>query len=400
MGSRIMDRIDGKRTVFSSVAGILRMPSTASAQRRGRLQTAVTVRGTCLLHGFTLVELLVVISIIGVLTSLLLPAVQAAREAARRVQCSNNLHQLGLAVGQYEHTYKSLPPGGVVNQRTSWTMWDGQFDVQSGKMFSWIALVLPFLEQEPLFDQFDFDVSVLEQTNEPQATQIDTLLCSSDDSVGRFYLSNQHTKGKRFAKGNYAAWVSPFHVDWQTIVGGAISADGRSLRQIEDGVTHTIMLTEVRTREHPQDQRGAWALPWPGATVLAFDMHVPDVKINGMYQPKPPPLDPLAASLGLTQRPNESSATFTGVSLRGGNVDVLFGCPDPNVAQFEGMPCGDYASYHWLSAAPRSRHPGGVNVAFVDGRCGFLADEVDENVLAYSISFNDGQPPKYDDYVR
>src|SRR5512134_77721 len=87
--------------------------------------------------GFTLVELLVVIAIIGVLVALLLPAVQAAREASRRTQCTNNLKQLGLAALNYESTYKHLPPGDY--KRVYGT---------------WLVVLLPFVEQQPQFDRY------------------------------------------------------------------------------------------------------------------------------------------------------------------------------------------------------------------------------------------------------
>lgn len=96
-------------------------------------------------RGFTLVELLVVIAIIGMLIALLLPAVQAAREAGRRTQCSNNLRQLGLAVHSYHDTYNALPP-----QQTN-TTWGGH-----EWSWSWIALILPFMEGSSSYDQINF----------------------------------------------------------------------------------------------------------------------------------------------------------------------------------------------------------------------------------------------------
>jgi prepilin-type N-terminal cleavage/methylation domain-containing protein len=93
--------------------------------------------------GFTLVELLVVIAIIGVLVSLLLPAVQMAREAARRTQCSNNIRQLGVALHNYHDTVGRFPPGGIHNNRNTWengssTSWRA----------NWLLLLLPYLERQ------------------------------------------------------------------------------------------------------------------------------------------------------------------------------------------------------------------------------------------------------------
>src|SRR2546427_5297251 len=100
------------------------------------MRASLLVRGR---SGFTLVELLVVIAIIGVLVALLLPAVQAAREAARRMSCSNNLKQLSLALHNYESTFSSLPPAGIDTNQ-----------------MSWVVMLLPYMEQQPLFDKFNF----------------------------------------------------------------------------------------------------------------------------------------------------------------------------------------------------------------------------------------------------
>src|SRR5262245_13487842 len=100
-------------------------------------------------RGFTLVELLVVIAIIGILVSLLLPAVQAAREAARRIKCANNLKQYGLAIHNYHDVYNSLPPGGL------WNVSSLDWGIPAP---SWQVRVMPFMEQQPLYDRVNWDL--------------------------------------------------------------------------------------------------------------------------------------------------------------------------------------------------------------------------------------------------
>ena len=110
---------------------------------------------------FTLVELLVVIAIIGILIALLLPAVQAAREAARRTQCANNLKQIGLAVQNYQDTKNALPPARI----------------GGGGHATWAALVLPYIEQESAGELWDFTLSYFHQTQAAQQAQIKVYFC-------------------------------------------------------------------------------------------------------------------------------------------------------------------------------------------------------------------------------
>ncbi len=293
----------------------------------------------------------------------------------------NNLKQLGLAAHSFESAQRKFPGGGVVDFGDPL---DPKFDPQSGPMLSWIVLLLPYFEQQNLYDLFDLSASVLEQANEPQEAQPDSLLCPSDPSANLFYSDPVNTNQKRFAKGNYAAFVSPYHIRNQIRFPGAISGTGQRISDISDGTSNTLMLTEVRTRAHEQDHRGAWALPWNGSTLLAFDMHHQGGGSSG-YKGNP-------GSLGVTQPPNSGTAEFDSSGGRvGGNMDILYGCPEPNLAQLEGMPCGDNARYGWLSAAPRSLHPGGVCVVYADGHTRFYVNEVDEFAMAYAISIDDGQ---------
>lgn len=128
-----------------------------------------------LLRGFTLVELLVVIAIIGILVALLLPAIQAAREAARRSECINNLKQLGMALQNYHDTYERLPDSGMHNP--GWTGWSKG---------SQLVKILPFIEEAPLYNAIDFSRPSVDNQNDPSTgrrfytTVIDAYLCPSN----------------------------------------------------------------------------------------------------------------------------------------------------------------------------------------------------------------------------
>ncbi len=346
--------------------------------------------------GFTLVELLVVVAIIGTLVALLLPAVQSARESARRVQCMNNLKQLGLAILQYESQQKVLPACG-----SAATIQDDLNDTvdiwnpYGGKQTSWIVALLPHLEQSSLHADFDPKRAIYYQPRQPQSKIFSTLLCPSDQALGRFYKMPIPGSGP-FAKGNYAAYVSPFHVDLQFLYPGALIATPQKMSSIEDGTSTTLVLSEVRTLDHEADERGAWTLSWTGASLLAFDMHpehwshehdgsgAGDTFVAQNRAPYVANPD----SRGETQRPNN----------QGPNRDTLKSCREgtelEKFAQASGLPCTfsrPPGLKGYMSAAPRSLHPGGVNATLLDGHVTFLVDEVDEFAMAYLVSINDGQ---------
>jgi len=344
--------------------------------------------------GFTIVELLVVVAIIGILVAMLLPAVQAARESARRIQCANNLKQIALATLNYESALQSLPPSGLVRLRH-----DAEFDIDvfnpfGGKQISWGVLILPYIENVALADQFDLNTDVFRQPSEGPEQQLSEYLCPSDSSSGRVFRHAILTRDRPFAKGNYAAYCSPFHIDLQLLYRGALIAEGQSMARINDGSSHSIAFSEVRTRNDPNDERGVWTLPWSGASLLAFDMHPLGWSIDhdgtgegdGFIADNNTVFVASPESLGETQRPNSQSP----------NADVLYFCGEAQLAESEAdrMPCVRWnrvlGARGYLSAAPRSSHPGGVNVAFLDGHVAFLLDDVDEYAMAYSVSVNDG----------
>ncbi|MEO8497826.1 MAG: DUF1559 domain-containing protein [Planctomycetota bacterium] len=216
-------------------------------------------------RGFTLVELLVVIAIIGILVALLLPAVQAAREAARRMSCGNNLKQLGLAMHNYVDTYKKLPIHYGIGGPAAGTPYN---NTNGGR--SWIVGILPFIEQSPLYDQIVPGQLVLPQNTAVAATSISALLCPSDGlneggkmpgraNVGGTWGVNNY---KAVAGGNWA-WgdhvgVSQVAAKWPGDTNGLDRGNGIlcrngdnqarnfvGLETITDGTSNTLMIGEA-----------------------------------------------------------------------------------------------------------------------------------------------------------
>lgn len=137
--------------------------------------------------GFTLVELLVVIAIIGVMVGLLLPAVQAAREAARRMSCGNNLKQLGLAMHNYENTFKQLPHGTRHEDPANDPVL-AAWSAGHHRKGSVLVKILPYMEQQPLFDQLDFRFDVVQQLIDlgyagNEGNIIPSYICPSDGTT-------------------------------------------------------------------------------------------------------------------------------------------------------------------------------------------------------------------------
>lgn len=245
------------------------------------------------IRGFTLVELLVVIAIIGVLVGLLLPAVQSARDAGRRVTCSNNLRQIGLALAGYEQDKGRLPLGAYMHRY--WFNDQPQYDWFHDNRGSIHIRLLPYIERQPLHDLYDFDTStdrqVLPGTSTALASvMVPTFICPSDDSPE--VKPNFDGTGMAVAKANYMAsngssprgqapgcvcrnpweafalgdYDSPF--DTITEVAGPFTrflVDPKTyttpalrLVEITDGLSKTIYFGEVRPA--CSDVAGGWAM--------------------------------------------------------------------------------------------------------------------------------------------
>jgi prepilin-type N-terminal cleavage/methylation domain-containing protein len=197
-------------------------------------------------RAFTLVELLVVIAIIGILVALLLPAVQAAREAARRMQCSNNLKQIGLAIHNFHDTFKTLPTthtGGAP---------------PNDKYGTWFVVILPFIEQASLYDQFDlqqaWDTGINPAAAALSGASVDAYQCPSRRARGRMSDGTPQVG----ATGDYAAGsvaTANYQHQWQSLdilFGPMVGAERNGIyyksrtnfASTTDGLSNTLFVGE------------------------------------------------------------------------------------------------------------------------------------------------------------
>ena len=210
-------------------------PSQACAESRNRA-LGYRMRG-----GFTLVELLVVLVIIALMVGLLLPAVQAVRETARRMQCQNNLHQIGIGLHNYHAAFRTFPPGGL-EVRPQW---------RRGKQLAWSAFVLPYIGENPTYEKIRFDYAFDHPMNADAASAvIETYLCPSTNRIstrnrGRGATDYGGIYGERIVSRNYPPR------------GVMIHERSIRFRDITDGTTRTLMVSE--DADFPD---GQWINAW------------------------------------------------------------------------------------------------------------------------------------------
>jgi prepilin-type N-terminal cleavage/methylation domain-containing protein len=249
--------------------------------------SAPSTRSVFWRNGFTLVELLVVIAIIGILIALLLPAVQAARESARRSECANHLRQIGLAVLNYETTNKRLPQGSLAER----------VNILGPYLTTWTIDILPQIEEQPLYDRWDQTVDLDHANNRSiHETFIKTYTCPSDQGTTELQVPDTGpasvevlAQGLPFAPGSYRAmsgyslgelgqhyWDNPLNatfankiklpLEWrgamQTGVREATVVQRKLLpvkaRQVTDGLSKTILAGEYHTATRP-GRRTLWS---------------------------------------------------------------------------------------------------------------------------------------------
>jgi prepilin-type N-terminal cleavage/methylation domain-containing protein/prepilin-type processing-associated H-X9-DG protein len=352
-------------------------------------------------NAFTLVELLVVIAIIGTLVGLLLPAVQSAREAARRTSCSNNLRQFGLAMFNYESARGHFPPTDV---RVSGT---------TGLGWSFHSRLLPYAEEAGLADRFDFKQQAFTGNFSAQqptaafvtlfATPVPMLLCPSDPaptvnkSNGYDYGGNNYMVSFGSARADGAG---TYYWDFSKPTDGIVFENSKvKISKITDGTSKTAIASEaVRSIANGTADSVTFAAGSPPRmpyqyTANASSTHAwnsSTLKTGSMTSPTTQQADDLvnrwteltswrhAGSPSMRGRGQAWAATTAGNSLTNGFLPPNSTIPDYVV--------------HWSGFfGPKSFHPGGANVLFGDGRVVLLSDKTDKDLHRDLHSINGGE---------
>jgi prepilin-type N-terminal cleavage/methylation domain-containing protein/prepilin-type processing-associated H-X9-DG protein len=317
-------------------------------------------------RGFTLIELLVVIAIIAVLIALLLPAVQSAREAARRIQCVNNLKQLGLGIHNYEGSNGVLPPQMVLTfSSTGSVSWKSSWGASSR--------ITPFLELGNLYNAINYNNKTTDRSNATAvATQLNVFICPSEVNPQAFVNTSTAGLTSTFGVSNYA-WCEG---TWFTFGGFTTSIQtpdaigsntSRGFASFTDGLSNTLLNSEVKT--YMPSYHDCGAIPPPGPAGPSAYPDIPTVLASIAAAP-------MSGCKLATAPPGMAGGGHThwcnGNSFYDGFTTAL----PPNTHSPAGSPAvdSDMSSEDeddggptYAAVTSRSYHPGGVNALFADG---------------------------------
>jgi prepilin-type N-terminal cleavage/methylation domain-containing protein/prepilin-type processing-associated H-X9-DG protein len=337
--------------------------------------------------GFTLIELLVVIAIIGVLIALLLPAVQQAREAARRNQCLNNLKQIGLALHNYHDAFNILPPGARRSR-------DGVGNIEAWGSWSIHSMLLPYLDQAETANRLNYDANSYRDDGSPacngrtnwtaMTTRISGFLCPSDPTRGVGTYGGFRNPGNNYlgCNGDTTRWGTGDARDSR----GLFWVDSNvNFDQIGDGLKNTIAFSErlkgnnslqLKTRAHIFARGPAWPsgqsrVPVFVNPITLFDAYVTACNAlrDGVYKGTTTPTgDYFRGHSGrFWENGMNTYSTFNTIHTPNSN----------NADCYEGG-CGEFDCSGIYSA--NSQHPGGVNTLLADGSVQFYGDSIDRAV--------------------
>ena len=352
-------------------------------------------RGVDKRTGFTLVELLVVLAIIGILIALLLPAVQAARENARRAQCANNLMQLSLAVQQYEASHLVLPPGTI----------DALGPIQSvpiGYHMSWIVQILPHVEERNAYRKVDFKVGAYHANNKAiREHSVATLFCPSFDGDKSSMLPN----GQFVTMSTYAGCHHDVEAPIDVTNNGVLFLNSAvRLDDITDGLAYTIFLGEkypynddlgwtsgtratLRNTGTPINESSSWQkLAWNDSRRLP---HVPESDTPpGLPEQSSDNEPPTGEGEAAGESESNQGTAGDGVDAdehsevedASDEQETSESARESGVATLPNTPGGVPAPALSLFVGGfESMHPSGANFAFGDGSVRFLSETIDMN---------------------
>ena len=332
--------------------------------------------------GFTLVELLVVIAIIGVLVALLLPAVQSAREASRRIKCTNQLKQLGLALHNYADTYGTLPCrryGTTGTVGTAGTTNTNNRIHNSGRITAFVAM-LPYIEQKSMFDA----IQMGDSANAPGGPRGDQswavwntpppiLKCPSDINAPRSARGHSYV----FSGGDL---VQNINTRFQTR-GPFGRFHWRRLAEISDGTSNTIAMSEIQT-SLPVAHGGQFGTSSGGSERFVH------MVVNNIPGAVNSPSVCRTVANGQFVRPGMTIHGRRGINWTDGPADLqMFSTVLPPNAP-ACAESGEYGDHDNVVLPPNSAHPGGVNGVLCDGSVRFFTDNINTGNLGVPQGFD------------